>query len=234
MAMHVAQAGLDVVLTYHSKAEAARSVVQEIEAKGRKAYALQLDTGKIDTFPDFFQQLTSGLNEHFGADKFDYLVNNAGISYHAEIGNAEEEMFDRLFNIHFKGAYFLTQQALEYMNDGGGIVNVSTGLARFAIPGYSTYASMKGAMETFTTYLAKELGGRGIRANAVAPGAMDTDFNAAAFEHNPGMKDMLANVTSLGRVGEAEDIGPVVAFLCTDASRWVTGQRLEASGGMFL
>jgi len=234
MALRLADRGLDVVITYHSNAEAAEDVQQQIEAKGQKAAVLQLDTSDISALPDFVTRLTATLSESFGRDSFDYLVNNAGIGYHAAIGDTDEGKFDQLFNVHFKGAYFLTQHALSLLSDGGGIVNVSTGLARFAIPGYSAYASMKGAMETFTTYLAKELGGRGIRANSVAPGAIDTDFNSAAFEHNPGMKDFLSGVTALGRVGQASDIGGVVAFLCTDDARWITAQRIEISGGMFI
>ncbi len=165
---------------------------------------------------------------------FDFLINNAGIDRHSTIDQTTEEAFDELMNVHFKGVYFLTQKLLPLIANGGRIVNTSTGLARFAIPGYAAYASMKGAIEVFTKYLAKELGPRGIAANVVAPGAIETDFTRGAFEHNPGVKDFLASQTALGRVGVPDDIGGVVAFLCSEEGRWVNAQRLEASGGMFL
>ncbi|MEM6396517.1 MAG: SDR family oxidoreductase [Bacteroidota bacterium] len=234
MALNLAQNGQDLIITYRSQAEAAAKVVAEIEALGQKAVALQLDMSKHDTFPAFVESVKSNLTTIWQRDSLDALVNNAGIGYHGLVGDTDEANFDALFNIHFKGVYFLTQAFLPILADGGSIVNVSTGLTRFAIPGYSAYASMKGAIETYTQYLAKELGGRGIRANVVAPGAIDTDFNAAAFEHNPGMRNMLAGVTTLGRVGQATDIGKVVAFLASEQAGWITGQRLEASGGMFL
>lgn len=234
MALRLADKGLDVVVTYHTNQAAAESVVQEIESKGQRAIALQLDARNVSSFPTFRTTLLQALEEQWGRKQINFLVNNAGTGAHAMIGQTQEETFDELFNIHYKGVYFLTQTLLGDLADGGGLVNVSSGLARFAIPGYSAYASMKGAIETFTIYLAKELGSRGVRANVVAPGAIDTDFNAAAFEHNPGMRDMLANVTALGRVGQATDIGGVVAFLCTDDARWITAQRIEASGGMFI
>ncbi|MEM9260374.1 MAG: SDR family oxidoreductase [Bacteroidota bacterium] len=234
MALRLADQGLDVVVTYHANAAAAAEVESAVTAKGQRALSLQLDTSDIAGLDNFIIRLQEGLQDTFGRSTIDFLVNNAGTGYHAAISDTEEAQFDQLVNIHFKGVYFLTQKILGLLADGGGIVNVSTGLARFAIPGYSAYASMKGAVQTFTTYLAKELGGRGIRANSVAPGAIDTDFNAAAFEHNPGMKDFLSGVTALGRVGQAEDIGGVVAFLCTSAAKWITAQRIEVSGGMFI
>lgn len=234
MALRLAEKGLDVVLTYRSQAEDAAAVVAEIESQGQKAVALQLDVAEQQTFPQFVERLQLALQDRWSRSSIDFLINNAGIGGHGMVTDTPEQLFDDLFNVHFKGGYFLTQSLLPLLEDGGGIVNISTGLARFAIPGYSAYASMKGAIETYTHYLAKELGARGIRANTVAPGAIDTDFNATAFEHNPGMRDMLAGVTALGRVGQAEDIGGVVAFLCTDDARWITAQRIEASGGMFL
>ena len=234
MALQLADQGHKLIVTYHSNKEAAEEVAAEVERRGQKAITAQIDTRDTESFPKFFEQLAPKLKSAFGTDKIDFLVNNAGTTYHGMVADTTEKAFDDLYHIHFKGVYFLTQAALPHLNDGGGIVNVSTGLTRFAIPGYSAYASMKGAIEVYTQYLAKELGGRGIRANAVAPGAIDTDFNAAAFEHNPGMKEQLASVTSLGRVGKASDIGGVVAFLCSPAGAWVNAQRLEASGGMFL
>lgn len=233
-ALRLAEYGSDVILTYHSNEDAAKEVVNAIEQQGRKAVALQLDVADSKSFDDFFTQVKEQLNEHWNRNDFDFLVNNAGISAYGMVGQVDEETFDTLNNTHFKGVYFLTQKALPLLADGGRIINISTGLARFSIPGYSAYAAMKGAVETFTRYLAKELGSRKITANVVAPGAIDTDFNKGAFENNPQMKEILASQTALGRVGEAEDIGGVVAFLCTEDARWINAQRIEASGGMFL
>ena len=234
MAHRLADYGRDVVVTYRNNAESAEQLVSDLQAKGRKAAALQLDLTDFDKYGDFEERLRQTLSDSFGVDELDYLVNNAGIGAHAMIGQTSEETFDQLFNIQFKGTFMLTQRLLGLLRDGGAIVNVSTGLARFAIPGYAAYASAKGAVETFTHYLAKELGSRGIRANSVAPGAIDNEFNADALEHNPGMRERLSSVTAMGRMGKSSDIGGVVAFLCSDDAGWVTAQRIEASGGMFL
>ena len=234
MALKLAQAGTDVILTYVQNRTQADEAVKQIEALGRRAVALQLDAGKTPTFPAFAAQLQDKLKATWDTDKFDFLVNNAGIPGNAPVGETSEALFDNLMNVHFKGVFFLTQALLPLLRDKGGIVNLSSGLARFAIPGFAAYASMKGAIETYTRYLAKELGPRGIRANVVAPGAIATDFNKDALENHPEMRGFIASQTALGRMGEAEDIGGVVAFLCTDAARWVNAQRLEASGGMFL
>ena len=233
-ALRLASCGADSIITYHSHKEEADSVVSEIEAKDQRAVALQLDVGDIKSFDGFIQQLSHTLKDKWGRDKFDFLINNAGIGGQATIEQMTEEVFDRLFNIHFKGVYFLTQKAIPLLNDHGRIINISSGLARFTLPGYSAYASMKGAIETFTKYIAKELGDRGITANLVAPGAIETDFNKPAFDSNPQIKEMIASQTALGRVGVPDDIGGVVAFLCSEDARWVNGQRLEASGGIFL
>ncbi|MGD1892542.1 MAG: SDR family NAD(P)-dependent oxidoreductase [Cyclobacteriaceae bacterium] len=233
-ALRLAEYGSDVIITYRSNEDAAQEVVNAIEQQGRKAVALQLDVANIKAFDAFFAQVKEQLNEHWNRNNFDFLVNNAGVNAHGMIGQVNEETFDTLNNTHFKGAYFLTQKALLLLADGGRIINISTGLARFSFPGYSAYAAMKGAMETFTRYLAKELGSRKITANVVAPGAIATDFNRGDFEAMPQMKEIIASQTALGRVGEAEDIGGVVAFLCTEDARWVNAQRIEASGGMFL
>jgi NAD(P)-dependent dehydrogenase (short-subunit alcohol dehydrogenase family) len=234
MALRLAESGKDVILTYHTQQAEADAVAAEIEAMGRRAVALRLDVGQVSSFEAFFAQVQTALSEKFGAAKFDYLVNNAGVGATLPFGTVTEADFDRLLNIHFKGVYFLTQKALPLMADGGGILNISTGTTRFCIPGYSVYASAKGAVETFTRYLAKELGARGINANVLAPGAIETDFNGAAIRNNPQLKAYLGSITALGRVGEADDIGGVVAALCSDACRWINGQRIEASGGMML
>jgi len=230
----IAAKGFDVIITYRSKKEEAEAVVAEIEATGVKAAALQLDTGITKSFDGFIAQLSATLKDKFGKDKFDFLVNNAGIDAASPFAQTTEEDFDNLFNIHFKGVYFLTQKSLPLIADGGRIINISTGLTRFATPGYAAYASMKGAIEVFTKYLAKELGTRKIAANMVAPGIIETDFTKRAFEQHPQLHDYMNSITSLGRVGVPDDIGGVIAFLCTEDARWINAQRIEASGGMFL
>ena len=232
MALNLAKKGLDVIITYNSRVEDARQVVAQVETAGQKAAALQLNTGVIASFQGFEDQLKTTLSKHFGTDHFDFLVNNAGQGGYCPIGKVTEAFFDDLLNVHFKGVYFLTQQLIPLMNDGGGIVNISSGLTRFSAPNSSTYASLKGAVEVFTRYLAKELGSRGIRANVVAPGAIMTDFGGGHLRGNDELQKMISSITALGRPGVAEDIGGVVAFLCTEDARWVNGQRIEASGGM--
>jgi NAD(P)-dependent dehydrogenase (short-subunit alcohol dehydrogenase family) len=234
MALQLARSGRDVVLTYQSRAAEAQAVVDEIASMGRRAVALQLDTSQVAGFDAFVRRLDEALQAGWQRDRIDYLVNNAGIEAHSAFGQTPEEQFDRLMNVHFKGVYFLTQALLPKLADGGGIVLLSTGLARFAVPGYAAYASMKGGIEVLVKYLAKELGPRRIRANVVAPGAIETDFTRPGFEANPEIPKHLAAQTALGRVGRPGDIGGVVAFLCSDAAGWVNAQRLEASGGMFL
>jgi len=233
-ALRLAGYGADSIITYRSHNDEADSVVSEIEAKDQRAVALQLDVGDIKSFDEFMNQVSRTLKDKWGRDKFDFLINNAGIGAHGTVDETSEEVFDSLFNIHFKGVYFLTQKAIPLMNENGRIINISSGLARFSLPGFSAYASMKGAIETYTRYLAKELGAKGITANVVAPGAIETDFNKARFDAMPQIKEMIASQTALGRVGLPDDIGGVVAFLCSEDARWVNGQRLEASGGMFL
>jgi len=234
MALSLANKGLDVVLTYHSKKEEAETVVSEIEAVGQKAVAIQLNVAESGTFDLFFQNVAAALKTTFNTDKFDFLVNNAGIGIHESFLTTTEQQFDELNNIQFKGPFFLTQKALSHMNDGGGIVNISTGLSRFSFPGYAAYASMKGAMEILTKYQAKELGERKIRVNIVAPGAIETDFGGGVVRDNEQLNHHISSLTALGRVGLPEDIGGVVAFLCTDDAKWVNAQRIEVSGGMNL
>lgn len=233
IALALASNGADILLTYRQQKAEGEAVAAEIEQLGRKAALLQLDVADLSQFDGFLNNIRQALETKWGRSTFDFLINNAGIDSAAPFDKMSEENFDRLFLVHFKGVYFLTQKLLPAIADGGAIVCTSTGLARFAIPGYSAYASMKGAIEVFTRYLAKELGSRHIRANVVAPGAIETDFTRSAFE-NPQIKSFLASQTALGRVGVPEDIGGVVAFLCSEEGRWVNAQRLEASGGMFL
>jgi len=233
-ALKIAAKGIGVMVTYQSKKEEAEDTVNDIKALGVPAAALQLNVGDAKTFDAFFTEVKSVLKSVFNAEKFDFLINNAGIGIHASFADTTEEQFDALVNIHYKGAFFLTQKALPLLNDGSGIINVSSGLARFATPGYAAYAAMKGAMETLTKYQAKELGSRGIRSNIVAPGAIETDFGGGVVRDNDQLNAGIAANTALGRVGLPDDIGGVVAFLCTEDARWINAQRIEASGGMFL
>jgi NAD(P)-dependent dehydrogenase (short-subunit alcohol dehydrogenase family) len=234
MALRLAEQGKDLIITYNNNQTDAEDVVAQIKALGRKAEAIQLNLSIFGTIDGFVTTIAETLSKAFEGRKLDYIVNNAGMGATITFANATEADFDNFMNVHFKGVYFLTQKLLPYLNDGGGIVNISSGTTRFANPGYSIYASMKSAVETLTRYIAKELGTRGIRANIVAPGPIETDFNNAGIRNNAQIKGYLASVTALGRVGEAEDIGSVVAFLCSDQSRWVNGQRIEVSGGINL
>jgi NAD(P)-dependent dehydrogenase (short-subunit alcohol dehydrogenase family) len=234
MALHLSKFGSGVIITYKSKKEEAEKVVSEIEVNGQKAAAMQLDVADIKSFDGFISKVKEVLKSKFNAEKFDFLVNNAGMGATIPIAQVTEEDFDNFANVHFKGVYFLTQKSLPLLNDGGRVINISTGTTRVCVPGYSVYASMKGAIETFTKYLAKEIGSRRITANVVAPGGIETDFNNATIRNNPKLKEYLASVTALGRVGVPDDIGGVVAFLCTEEARWINAQRIEASGGMSL
>lgn len=232
MALRIAEKGLDVVLTYKSNKEQAVQVVKAIEAKGQRAFAIQLDTSKTDNFDSVIAEVRKTLNETRGQETIDFLVNNAGIGLGNPIAETTEEQFDTLSDIHLKGVFFLTQKLIPILNTGGGIINVSSGLARFCMPGYAAYAMMKGGIEVFSRYLAKELGSKGIRANTIAPGAIETDFGGGAVRDNEQYNQAVASVTALGRAGLAKDIGGVVAFLCTEEARWINAQRIEVSGGM--
>ncbi|QQL51572.1 SDR family NAD(P)-dependent oxidoreductase [Mucilaginibacter ginkgonis] len=232
MALNLAKKGIDVVLTYHSNKEEADKVVSQIEEAGQKAAAFQLDTGNISSFDGFIKQVTEHLEEKTGSTNFDFLINNAGTALYAPFAETTEEQFDTALNIHYKGVFFLTQKSLPYLNDGGRIINISSGLARFSFPGSSAYGSMKGAVEVLTRYLAKELGPRRIAANVVAPGAIETDFGGGRTRDNKEINAQIASLTALGRVGLPTDIGGVVAFLCTEEAGWINGQRIEVSGGM--
>lgn len=231
-ALALAKKGIDVIITYNSKKEEAQTVVAEIKQSGQKAAALQLNTGDIKSFDGFFVQLKTVLKDNFDTDHFDFLINNAGTGLHQSFSETSEDEFDQLMNIHFKGVFFLTQKALPIINDGGRIINLSSGLARFSFPGSSAYASMKGAVEVLTRYMAKELGAREIAVNVVAPGAIETDFGGGLVRDNAHVNEQIAGLTALGRVGLPDDIGGVVAFLCTEDAKWINAQRIEVSGGM--
>lgn len=230
-ALSIARKGGDVLLTYQRRAEDAQAVVAEIQAMGRQAVALQLDTGVVADFAGFAERLRAVLRQTWQRDSFDCLVNNAGHGDYALIGQTTEAQFDALVNVHFKGVYFLTQALLPLLADGGRIVNLSSGLTRASYPGYAAYAAAKGAVEVLTVYLAKELGARGIAVNTVAPGAIETDFGGGAVRDNPELNRTFADLTALGRVGLPDDIGPMIASLLSEDNRWVNAQRIEVSGG---
>jgi NAD(P)-dependent dehydrogenase (short-subunit alcohol dehydrogenase family) len=233
-AVSLAKHGGDSIITYHSNRTEADATVAEIQALGRKAVALQLDTGKTATFDAFVAEAKRALKETWDRSTFDYLVNNAGVAAHGLLAEMPEKDFDTLCNVHLKGVFFLTQKLLPLIADGGRIVNISSGLARFSLPGYGAYAAMKGGIEVFTRYLAKELGPRGIAVNTVAPGAIETDFGGGHLRESADLKKFVASVTAMGRTGVPDDIGPMIAALLGEENRWMTGQRLEVSGGMFL
>jgi len=233
-ALAMAKQGIDVVLTYHSQKEAAEAVVAEIVAMGRKAVALQLDVADASNFVGFANQVSGILKSNWQRDHLDFLVNNAGTGIHAAFTETTEAMFDQMVNIQLKSVFFLTQKLLPLINDGGRIVNISSGLARFALPGYSAYAAMKGGIEVLTRFMAKELGPRKITVNTVAPGAIETDFGGGAVRDNKDINDYIASQTALGRVGVTEDIGPMIASLLSEDNRWVNAQRIEVSGGMYI
>jgi len=233
-ALAMAAQGIDVILTYHSQKDAAEAVVAEIVAMGRKAVALQLDVANASNFTGFSAQLNEVLQSHWQRTHFDYLINNAGTGIYASFEDTTEAMFDQMVNIHLKSVFFLTQKLVPLINDGGRIVNISSGLARFAMPGYMAYAAMKGGIEVLTRFMAKELGSRKIAVNTVAPGAIETDFGGGVVRDNSVVNAYIASQTALGRVGVADDIGPMIASLLSENNRWVNAQRIEVSGGMLI
>jgi NAD(P)-dependent dehydrogenase (short-subunit alcohol dehydrogenase family) len=233
-ALHLAKHGTDVILTFKSGSAEAEATVAEIESMGRRAHALPLDVAKSTTFVEFAIRLRDVLSKNWQRDKVNFLVNNAGIGIHANFADTTEAQFDELVNIHLKGVFFLTQKLLPLLADGGRIVNISSGLSRFALPGYSAYAAMKGAIEVLSRYMAKELGPRGITVNVVAPGAIETDFGGGMVRDDAQVNAMIASQTALGRVGLPDDIGGVIASLMSPENGWINAQRIEASGGMFV
>lgn len=233
-ALAVAARGGDLIVTWRSRRDEADAVVAEAQRLGARAVALQLDVGDSASFPGFAEAVRDALRKHWQRERFDHLVNNAGVGVHAAFADTTEAQFDELVNVHLKGPFFLTQALLPLLNDGGRIVNISSGLARFALPGYAAYAAMKGAMEVLTRYQAKELGSRRITSNIVAPGAIETDFGGGTVRDNAEVNAFIASQTALGRVGLPDDIGPVIASVLSEDNRWVNAQRIEASGGMFL
>jgi NAD(P)-dependent dehydrogenase (short-subunit alcohol dehydrogenase family) len=233
-ALHLARDGVDVILTYRSHPEEADAVVAELTELGRSAVALQLDAGDIGSFDAFAEQVRGALQETWGRDNLDFLVNNAGMQIAGAFVDVTEQDFDHLVDVHFKGVFFLTQKLLPLLADGGSIINISSGLARFTTPGRVTYGSVKGAVEVLTRYLAEELGPRNITVNTIAPGAIATDFSGGIVRDNPEVAEHIASITALGRTAVADDVGGAIAALLGDGNRWVTGQRIEVSGGMHL
>jgi NAD(P)-dependent dehydrogenase (short-subunit alcohol dehydrogenase family) len=233
-ALSIARKGGDVVVTYRTREDEAEAVVAEIEAMGRKAVALQLDTGDMSGFRYFAEGLRRALVDTWERETFDHLVNNAGHGDMAAIADTTEGQFDALVNVHFKGVFFLTQALLPLLADGGRIVNLSSGLTRISYPGFAAYSAMKGAVEVLSVYMAKEFGSRGIAVNSVAPGAIETDFLGGAVRDMPDLNSVFAEMTALGRVGLPDDIGPMIASLLSDDNRWVNGQRIEVSGGQVI
>lgn len=230
-ALKLAARGTDIILTYRTHADEAQAVVKEIEAMGRRAVALALDVGDTGQFDRFVGQVKEALQQQWQRDRFDYLVNNAGHGHYKPFTDTTEAEFDGLVNVHFKGPYFLTQKLLPLINDGGRILNISSGLTRLVYPGSATYASMKGAMEVLTRYQAKELGARRIRVNILAPGAIETDFGGGRVRDTREINDQIAALTALGRVGLPDDIGDAISAILSDETGWITAQRIEASGG---
>jgi NAD(P)-dependent dehydrogenase (short-subunit alcohol dehydrogenase family) len=233
-AEHLARRGAGIILTYLSNEAEAKETVRALDALGAKAVALPLDVRRAGSFADFAGAVKQALQQTWGRERFDWLVNNAGTGLHKAFADTTEAELDDMFAVHLKGPFLLTQKLLPLIEDGGRILNLSSGLARFATPGYSAYASMKGGVEVLTRYLAKELGARGIAVNTLAPGAIATDFGGGAVKNSAQLQQLLSSMTALGRVGQAEDIGPVVASLLEDGNGWINGQRIEASGGMNL
>lgn len=233
-AVHLAQLGTGIILTYLENRGEADTAVAEIERHGSRGIALQLDTGNVKAFPAFTAAVKRALNETWQRDTFDQLVNNAGTYVPGALADVTEEAFDRMYEVNLKGVFFLTQALVPLMADGGRIVNMSSGLARVCIPGSVAYASMKGALEVLTRYLAKELGERGIGANTVAPGAIETDFGGGYIRDNAEANRRVASVTALGRAGKPDDIGPMIASLLSESNRWINAQLIEVAGGMNL
>ena len=232
--LNLASKGVDSIFTYLSRGDDATQVAADVEKLGGKAVALQLDAGNVSNFGDFSERVKKILHSHWQVNSFDFLVNNAGVGVNELFTETTEAQFDLLMNLHFKGVFFLTQTLLPLIKDGGRVVNVSSGLVRFSLPGHSAYAAMKGAIEVLTRYLANELGQRRIVVNSVAPGAIETDFGGGAVRDNEQLNKMIASQTALGRVGLPDDIGGMIASLLSEENRWINGQRIEVSGGIFL
>lgn len=232
IALNAAKRNIGVILTYNSNPEQAQVVADTINSNGGKAVALKMEASNISSFSDFASEVSQVLKTEWNRENFDYLVNNAGIAQRTLIKDTTEEIFDQLVNVNFKGVFFLTQKLLPLIIDGGQIINISSGLARFAFPGVAVYGALKAATEGLTRYFAKEYADRKIRVNSVAPGAIDTEFGGGKGDESH--RQQIANITALGRLGEADDVGEFVASLLSGDSRFVNAQRIEVSGGIFI
>ncbi|GAB2684879.1 SDR family oxidoreductase [Mucilaginibacter koreensis] len=232
IAINAAKRGLGVILTYHKQAESGQAVADEINGNGGKAVVLCLDAGNAASFNGFIQQVAAVLRKEWGRNQFDYLVNNAGIAQRSLIQDTTEEVFDQLVNINLKSVFFLTQKLLPLIADGGQVINISSGLARFAFPGTAVYGALKAALEGLTRYFAKEYAERKIRFNSVAPGAIDTEFGGGKGDEQH--RQQVAAAAALGRLGVADDIGLFVAAMLSDDSRFVNAQRIEVGGGIMI
>lgn len=233
MAINLAKNGINIIFSFHKNEDKAKEVISKIKSEGQDAIAFPFDANNIKSGREFIKKATHYLLEKNGQSNFDFLINNAGTGVYNLVADTTEQQFDEMMNIHLKSVYFLTQTALPFLNDSGRIINISSGLSRFSLPGMSAYAMMKGGIEVFTRYLAKELGHRKITANVIAPGAIATDF-ANGSNKDEQKATLISSITALGRIGEPEDIGGAVAFLCSDKAGWINGQRIEVSGGMLL
>jgi NAD(P)-dependent dehydrogenase (short-subunit alcohol dehydrogenase family) len=234
MALHLAERGVDIILTYRAAASEASEVRERIRALGRRAVALPLDVGDSASFDAFGNAVSAEMERTWGRKQIDYVVHNAGVALHASIAETTAAQLDEVYHVHFKAPFLLTQRLLPLIAEGGRILNVSSGLARMTIPGSAAYGAMKAAVEVLTRYMAKELGARRITANVIAPGAIATDFSGGMVRDNPEVNRMVASMTALGRVGLPDDIGGAVAMLLAPESGWINGQRIEVSGGMGL
>lgn len=234
IALSLALKGHDVVITYNNNSDMANQVVQEIEMMGQKGAAIHLDTSKAEHIPHFVDEFKRILKQKWNTQNFDFQINNAGIGASIAISEVTIEDFDKMVNVHFKSNFFLTQKLMPLMNSNGRVVNITSGATRSWVPGYAVYASAKSALDTFTKYLAMEVGAKGITVNSVSPGPIQTDFNNAIIRNTPALQEFVKKQNPLGRVGMADDIGGVVAFLCSEDAKWVNGQRIEVSGGMAL
>ena len=234
MVLQLAGKGHDIILTYNSNKTEADKVVDEARAMGRNAEAYQLDTTDIKSFDGFLKAVSGHLTKYTGSGNFDILINNAGTGANHSVADTPEDVFDHLYHVHLKGVFFLTQKALPLLNDNGRIINISTGLARFCYPGYAAYASMKGGIEVFTRYLAKEVGPRGITVNTIAPGLTETDFTRGHLPKDEAGRKQVGSIFALGRIGQPDDIGAAVTLICSEEARWITAQRIEVSGGQQL
>lgn len=233
-ALILGKRGIGVILTYRSDKKGAEEVVREIEGEGGKAVALHLDLGQKSSFASFTESVKKVLEKVWNRKTFDYLVNNGGVGGGMPFAEMSEEYFDQILNTNFKGPFFLTQNLIEILEDGGRIVNTSSSSSKGSFPGFSAYGASKAAFTSWTRYLAKELSPRRIRVNSVSPGPVHTNLGGGAFDKHPEFIQPLADQTALGRIGAPQDIAHVIVQLLSDDLGWITAQDIEVSGGFLL